>query len=91
MWGCELISVLAVFWALLSLGAFRTRFDAWDNLSEHALNSLFGFLEIILPRSEPHPWLLIVPLILILALYLALAYLTHAVDHYYVYYFLNIQ
>ena len=55
----------------------------------HALNSVFAGLEIILPRSDPHPWLLLVPMIVILALYLGLAYLTHATEGFYVYSFLN--
>ncbi len=55
----------------------------------HALNTVFAGLEIILPRSDPHPWLLLVPIIIILALYLALAYLTHATEGFYVYSFLD--
>ena len=61
----------------------------WSNISEHALNSVFAFLEIVLPQSDPHPWILLVPLVVILALYLGLAYLSHATEHFYVYAFLN--
>jgi hypothetical protein len=46
-------------------------------------------LEMILPRSDPHPWLLLVPIVIILALYLGLAYLTHATEGFYVYSFLD--
>ena len=47
--------------------------------------------EIILPRSDPLPWLLLVPIIFMLALYLGLAYLTHTTEGFYVYSFLDIQ
>jgi len=83
--------VTIVFWAILSDGAYRTELSSFDNISMHALNSVFAGLEIILPRSDPHPWLLLVPLIVILALYLGLAYLTHATEGFYVYSFLDIQ
>jgi hypothetical protein len=78
-----------VFWTILSDGAYRTELSSFDNISMHALNSVFAGLEIILPRSDPHPWLLLVPTIAILALYLGLAYLTHATEGFYVYSFLD--
>ena len=83
------LAFTVVFWALLSTGALRTEFSTWSNISEHALNSVIAFLEVILPRSEPHPWVQIVPLIIVLALYLGLAYLTHDTEHFYVYDFLD--
>lgn len=46
---------------------------------------------MVFPRTEPLPWLDIVPIIILLALYLGLAYLTHAIDGFYVYDFLNLQ
>ena len=78
-----------MFWTILSDGAYRTELNSFDNISMHALNSVFAGLEIILPRSDPHPWLLLVPIIIILALYLGLAYLTHATEGFYVYSFLD--
>jgi hypothetical protein len=47
--------------------------------------------EIIIPRTSTLPWLNIVPIILILALYLGLAFLTYATDGFYVYPFLDLQ
>jgi hypothetical protein len=47
--------------------------------------------EIIFPRTAPLPWLDLVPTVILLALYLGLAYLTHAVDGFYVYDFLDLQ
>lgn len=79
----------AVFWGVLASGALRTTFTTWSNLSEHALNSVFAFLEILLPRSDPHPWIQLIFIIVIAAMYLGLAYLTQATEHFYVYEFLN--
>lgn len=58
-------------------------------ISQHALNSLFALLEILLPRTNPPPPLHLPFLLLILALYLSLAYLTHATQGFYTYDFLN--
>lgn len=80
---------IAVFWAILSGNAFRSLFSTWSNISEHALNSVFAFSEILLPRSEPHPWINMVPLVVLLACYLGLAYVSHATEGFYVYDFLD--
>jgi hypothetical protein len=55
------------------------------------LNSAYALFEIIFPRTAPLPWLDLVPTVILLALYLGLAYLTHAVDGFYVYGFLDLQ
>ena len=68
-----------------------TPYHAWSNISQHILNAIFAFLEILLPASEPHPWLQMAPMIVVLALYLALAYVTHATQGWYVYDFLDIR
>lgn len=81
--------ITVVFWAILANGAFNTTFSTWSNISQHALNSVFAFFEIVIPRSDPHPWLQMVPIVIIAAFYLALAYVTHATEHFYVYSFLN--
>ncbi|KAL8714845.1 MAG: hypothetical protein Q9220_001358 [cf. Caloplaca sp. 1 TL-2023] len=57
--------------------------------SQHALNTVFAAFEILLTRSPP-PALAHLPIIVILlALYLALAYLTHATAGFYPYSFLD--
>lgn len=48
-----------------------------------------ALLEIILPTTNPPPFLHLPFLILILALYLCLAYITHAAQGWYTYAFLN--
>lgn len=82
--------VVIVFWGLLSLPTtLSTPFSAWGNISEHALNGVFAFVELVLPRTSPSPWIHLPFLLLLLALYLALAYVTHATKGFYTYTFLD--
>ncbi|KAF2088210.1 hypothetical protein K490DRAFT_16992, partial [Saccharata proteae CBS 121410] len=80
--------VTIVFWALLYSG-FADEYYAWYNISVHAMNSVFALFEILIPRTNPLPWIHILPLIILLALYLAVAEITYGTQHYYVYSFLN--
>ncbi|KAI1114979.1 hypothetical protein F5Y14DRAFT_150827 [Nemania sp. NC0429] len=82
--------VVIIFWGLLAAPTvFATPFSAWGNISEHALNGVFAFVEIILPRTSPAPWTHLPFLLLLLALYLALAYVTRATKGFYTYTFLD--
>jgi hypothetical protein len=82
--------VTIVFWALLASPAtLATEYSAWSNISQHALNSAYALFEVVVPRTDPMPWVHIPFLLLILALYLALAYLTHATKGFYTYAFLD--
>jgi hypothetical protein len=82
--------VTIVYWALLSSPrTFATPYSTWSNVSQHALNSVFALLEVLLPRTDPSPWIYLPSLVLILALYLALAYLTRATKGFYTYDFLD--
>jgi hypothetical protein len=83
-----LTSILVVYWALIYIG-FNDQFEWYKNISEHALNSVFALFEIFIPRTQATPKLHAVPLVIILALYLALAYVTLASNHFYVYSFLD--
>lgn len=58
-------------------------------ISRHGLNSLAALLEILLPATRPPPAWHIPFYILLLALYLALAYLTHYLQGWYPYTFLD--
>ena len=58
-------------------------------ISEHALNSFYALFEIVLPRTSPPPPLHILALVILLACYLALAYITHATQGWYPYSFLD--
>lgn len=53
------------------------------------LNALFAIFEIIIPRTDPPSLIHFLFLVIILALYLALAYITHAVQGFYTYDFLD--
>lgn len=57
--------------------------------SQHALNTVFAAVEILLTRTLPPPLAHLPILVLLLALYLALAYLTHATQGFYPYSFLD--
>lgn len=83
--------VTIVYWTILSSASFATPFSSWYNISAHAMNSLFALLEVLLPRTAPSPWWHMGPLVILLALYLALAYVTYFDQGFYVYSFLNIQ
>lgn len=58
-------------------------------ISQHALNTVFAAFEIFFTRTSPPPPAHLPILVLILALYLALAYLTHATEGFYPYSFLD--
>lgn len=58
-------------------------------ISRHTLNSVLALFEILLPRTNPPPLLHLPFLIVILALYLALAYITFATQGFYTYSFLD--
>lgn len=84
------ILVTIVYWVVLYDGPwFPVQFTAWSNVTQHGLNSLFALFEIVIPRTNPMPWVHIPWLIFILALYLGLAYLTVATQGFYVYGFLD--
>ncbi|KAF3934624.1 hypothetical protein ABW20_dc0102205 [Dactylellina cionopaga] len=81
-------TVTAVYWAVLFDG-FEDKYDAWSNISVHALNATVAFLEIMIPRTNPLPWLHIPWFILILGGYLGIAYITKATQGFYTYSFLD--
>ena len=60
-----------------------------SQISKHALNSFYALFEILLTRTSPRPPLHMLFLIILLALYLGLAYLTKATEGFYVYSFLD--
>jgi len=80
--------VTIVYWAIL-YSSFATTFALWSNISQHAMNSIFGLFELVFSRINPSPWIHLLWLIVLLGSYCGLAYLTYATKHYYVYNFLN--
>uniref|UniRef100_L2FNW7 Uncharacterized protein n=1 Tax=Colletotrichum fructicola (strain Nara gc5) TaxID=1213859 RepID=L2FNW7_COLFN len=86
--------VTIVYWAIIYSGPwYEEEFNAWSNVSQHAMNSGFALFEIIIPRTSAAQleWVHMLWLIIVLALYLALAYVTHATQGFYTYDFLDIQ
>ncbi|KAK5958699.1 Vacuolar protein sorting-associated protein 8 [Knufia fluminis] len=84
------IIVTVVYWGILYGGPwFSVTEDAFRNVSRHGLNSFTALLEIVLPATNPPPWLHIPFLILLLAAYLGLAYVTYATQGFYTYGFLD--
>ncbi|KAI0096327.1 hypothetical protein F4776DRAFT_651731 [Hypoxylon sp. NC0597] len=84
--------VTIVYWGILyAYGSswFPTPYGGWSNVSQHALNSFFALFEIVVPRTAPQPWVHVLWLIVLLALYLALAYVTRATKGFYTYSFLD--
>ncbi|KIW33001.1 uncharacterized protein PV07_04506 [Cladophialophora immunda] len=87
---CFPILVTLTFWCTMYVGPWYTvTFDAWANISVHALNTFMALLEITLPTTEPLPWTHLPFLMTILSLYLGLAYLTRATGGFWVYEWLD--
>ncbi|KAJ6133582.1 hypothetical protein N7471_008797 [Penicillium samsonianum] len=83
--------VTVVFWVLLFTPPwYKKSYTGWQNISQHCLNSLYALLETILPATAPHPFIAIPFLILILLLYLCVAYITHETEGWYPYSFLDV-
>jgi len=86
------IVVTVVFWSLLAdAETFSSPYEAWSNISHHALNTVFILFEIFLTSMPPFPWLHLPMTIVILALYLGVAYITHSTQGFYTYSFLDPQ
>jgi hypothetical protein len=66
-------------------GPLTWTFDKWSMVSIDGLNSLFALLESILPRTSIPPYMHLGCLCIILILYLALIYISYAVEHSYPY------
>ncbi|KIM76712.1 hypothetical protein PILCRDRAFT_826110 [Piloderma croceum F 1598] len=84
------IVTTVTYWALLSgADTFATRYNTWSNISEHLLNTVFALFEILFTHCGPSPWSHLIFLIIFLAGYLGVAYITHATEGFYTYSFLD--
>ncbi|KAG9231857.1 hypothetical protein BJ875DRAFT_506413 [Amylocarpus encephaloides] len=83
--------VTIVYWGVLydPDSPFDNKFQLWSNISQHGLNSAFALFEIVFTRINPAPWIHLLFLVVILACYCGLAYVTYATKGYYVYNFLD--
>jgi uncharacterized membrane protein len=77
-----------VYWALI-FDHFVDSFDVFRAASQHALNTAFALFEITFARAEPLPWIHLLWLVILLALYIGVAYITVATEGFYVYSFLD--
>ncbi|PWN34683.1 uncharacterized protein FA14DRAFT_160184, partial [Meira miltonrushii] len=82
--------VTIVFWTILSGGAFYDTRSTWENLSVHAFNLMFTMSDIIIFSRNPMlPWSHCFFTVLLLAMYVGVAYITYAAQGFYPYDFLN--
>ncbi|VUC32082.1 unnamed protein product [Clonostachys rosea] len=89
--------VTIVYWGILfdgypldnEGGHHSATFVIWDDVSHHAVNGAFALFEIVIPRTAPMLWVHAFWLLIILALYIGLAFLTLATQGFYMYPFLD--
>jgi hypothetical protein len=82
--------VTIVYWVVIYTGPwFPEAFAGWSNVSQHALNSAFALFELVVPRTDLPDLVHMLWLIVLMALYLSLAYVTKATKGFYTYAFLD--
>ncbi|KAH7089528.1 hypothetical protein FB567DRAFT_618730 [Paraphoma chrysanthemicola] len=81
--------VTIVFWGTMNSGWPAGRFEQWINISVHGLNSVFAIVEIVLPATQAPPITHLSIVLLVLSVYLGLAYLTRYTQGFYVYEWMN--
>ncbi|KAN0062904.1 hypothetical protein ACQY0O_004725 [Thecaphora frezii] len=83
--------VTIVYWNLLGDGSsFSTPYSSYSNMSKHALNLFISQLDvIILGRAPMRPWWHLLLVVLMIAGYVGVAYITYAMQGFYTYDFLN--
>jgi hypothetical protein len=81
--------VTVVFWGTMNSGWPAGRFEQWINISVHGLNSVFAITEIVLPATEAPPVTHLSVVLLVLSVYLGLAYVTRWTQGFYVYEWMN--
>ena len=82
--------ISTVYWgSMWTRSWWADDFDQWSMISIHAMNSVFATFEIVFANTSPHPFLHLGPLLLIMTLYLGVAYITKATEGIYVYLWLD--
>ncbi|EJU05333.1 hypothetical protein DACRYDRAFT_74529 [Dacryopinax primogenitus] len=83
--------VMIVVWAILynPKTYWATTYSTWEEITVHILNGVFALFELIFSNIQPMPWGHIVFILIGLALYLGVAYITRASQGFYTYSFLN--
>jgi hypothetical protein len=57
--------------------------EAWSNISVHALNTPFALFEVLFTNTPAAPWITLPCGVIVLALYLGVAYITKADQGFY--------
>ncbi|KAF7358930.1 hypothetical protein MSAN_01233400 [Mycena sanguinolenta] len=84
------ILVSIVFWGVIAdASTFDNRFDTWDAISVHLLNSVFALFEILLTNTPVASWVLLPFGLIILSCYVGVIYITYATQGFYAYSFMD--
>jgi len=85
------ILVSLVFWGAIAPAEnpFDNRFDAWDAISVHLLNSVFALFEILLTNTPAPAWILLAFGAFFLLCYMGVIYITYATQGFYAYTFMD--
>ncbi|KAJ7184732.1 hypothetical protein C8R46DRAFT_1064935, partial [Mycena filopes] len=85
------ILVSIVFWGVIAdKSTFDNRYDAWNAISVHLLNSLFALFEIFLTNTPASAWILLPAVGLpLLGGYTCIIYITYATQGFYAYQFMD--
>ena len=68
-----------IFWSILAEGAYTSQESSWSNLSVHALNLVFSMVDVVFLGREPMmPWSHCLLVVVMLAAYVGVAYITYA-------------
>ncbi|KAJ6491920.1 hypothetical protein C8R45DRAFT_989922 [Mycena sanguinolenta] len=82
--------VSIVFWGVIAdASTFDSRFDTWDAISVHLLNSVFALFEMLLTNTPVASWILLPFGLVILSCYVGVIYITYATQGFYAYSFMN--
>ncbi|KAH7099599.1 hypothetical protein BKA62DRAFT_758524 [Auriculariales sp. MPI-PUGE-AT-0066] len=84
------IIVSIVFWTFLAKGgSLKSALGRYLNISVHALNSVFALFEVFATHTPRSAWFNTIIMVVILGLYVCVAYITHAAQGFYTYSFLD--
>lgn len=87
--------VTAVYWSLISTPphkkALATVVSRWSNTSFHCLNAVFACFEVMFSAVLPQRWTHSLVILLILGLYIAMAYIIRLTAKFYVYEFMDVK
>jgi hypothetical protein len=87
---CFPLLVTTVYWgSMWAREWWSDDFSQWNMITMHAMNSVFAGFEIIVTETSPLPIAHLSALLLIMSLYLGIAYITKATEGIYIYLWLD--